>query len=304
MSVRATLVVVAALLGLAAVAASPATAAAETGPHGSENAIVVVVGDAVVRRGQVVDGVFVVSGDARIAGRVSGDVVVLSGDVVVSGTIEGNLFTAAGKSHLLPSAVVTGNVDYGSDRPDVSLDARVHGDVQEKSWPNLGGVVPVIGGLLFWLASSVSLALLGILALLIAPRAADAISARSRERIGPLIAIGIAIGIVLPVAGVIAAVTVLGLPLAIGIFLSLLPLGAIAYVASAWALGRAIVKPPRERTLSFLAGIAILRALALVPILGLLVDLVVVVFGLGLIGAAIGAARNPAEAEPARSLGS
>jgi hypothetical protein len=298
-SLRASLLAV--LLGSCALV-SPAAAAAAgggTGPRESEDPIVVIVGDVGVPRGETVDGVYVASGDARIAGRVKGDVVVLDGDVVVSGTIEGDLFTAAGTARLLPSAVVTGDVDYGSHHPDVSVDARVHGDVQRKSWPSFGGGLPLLGGLLIWLAVTVSLAVLGVLLLLIAPRAADAIHSRSRERIGPLIAIGIAIFIVLPVAGVIAASTLVGLPLAICVFLALLPLGAIAYVAAAWVLGRAVVKPPRERVLSFLAGIAIVRAVAIVPVLGLLVDLAAVIFGFGLIGAAIGAARSPEAAEDA-----
>jgi hypothetical protein len=304
-SLRATLLA-ALLLGLAALVPPAATAAAGGGttPRESEDPIVVIVGDAQVPRGETVDGVYVASGDTTIAGRVDGDVVVLDGDVVVSGTIEGDLFTASGTARLLPSALVTGDVDYGSHHPDVSVDARVRGDVQKKGWPSFNGGLPLLGGFLIWLAISISLAVLGILALLVAPRAADAIHARSRERIGPLIAIGIAIFIVLPVAGVIAAVTFVGLPLAICVFLALLPLGAIAYVTSAWALGRAIVKPPRERMLAFLAGVAILRAGALIPIFGLLVGLAAVIFGLGLIGAAIGAARGPGAPAPARTPGS
>jgi hypothetical protein len=47
------------------------------------------------------------------------------------------------------------------------------------------------------------------------------------------------------------------------------------------------------------AGLAILRVAALVPLLGFFVGLAAVIFGLGLIGAAIGAARNPPPAEPA-----
>jgi len=292
----------AALLALLAILA-PATAAATTGAH-EQDAIVVVSGDVAVEPGETVAGVFVVSGDARIAGTVDGDVFVLAGDVLVSGTIDGNLFTASGTARLLPSAEVGGDVNYADQRPDVALDARVHGDVAKEGWPEIGGLATLIGGFLFWLAISVSAAVLGVLLLLAAPRAADAVYARSRERIGPLIAIGIAILIVLPVAAVIAAVTVLGLPLAIGIVLALLPLGAVAYVTAAWALGRAILKPPRERALSFLLGLAILRAAALVPIVGLFVGLAALIVGLGLIGAAIGAAREPAETAPARSPGS
>ena len=58
------------------------------------------------------------------------------------------------------------------------------------------------------------------------------------------------------------------------------------------------------RILAFAAGLGILRLLALVPILGLLVGLAALVFGLGLIGAAIGAAREPSAPAPARSPGS
>jgi hypothetical protein len=145
---------------------------------------------------------------------------------------------------------------------------------------------------------------LGGLLLLIAPRAADALAARSRERVGRTIAIGVAILIVLPLVAFLAAITVLGLPLAFGIGLSLLPLGAIAYAVSAYVLGRRVVKPPRHRMLAFLAGLAILRVAALVPILGLLVGLAALVFGLGLIGVTIGAAREPSAPVPAQSPGS
>jgi hypothetical protein len=292
----------AALLALLALAAPALAPAAE--PGDSEDAIVVINGDVTVDRGETVDGVFVVNGDTRIAGRVDGDVVVLSGDVLVSGRIDGSLFAASGEARLLPSAEVTGDVTYGDEEPRVALDARVRGDVQKEGWPEFGGLLPWIAGFVFWLAISVSALLLGVLLLLIAPRAADALHRRTEERIGVVIAIGIAILIVLPVAAFLAAVTLVGLPLAIGIVLALLPLGAVAYVVSAWALGRRIVKPPHGRILSFLAGLAILRLCALVPILGLLVGLAAVVFGLGLIGAAIGAARNPDAPELAGSPGS
>ena len=82
---------------------------------------------------------------------------------------------------------------------------------------------------------------------------------------GPTIAIGIAIAIVLPIAAFIAAITLIGLPLAIGIGLALLPLGTVAYLVAAYALGRRMVEPPRHRMLSFLAGLGALRVAAYVP---------------------------------------
>ncbi len=295
----------AALLAFLAFAA-PASAGAVGVSDSSQgdDPVVVISGDVTVARGETVDGLYIGSGDARIDGRVDGDVVVLSGDVVLAGTVDGDLFTASGQARLLPSAEVTGDVDYADEHPDVSNAARVHGDVTKKSLPDLGGFASFLGGLIVWLAISASMAALGLLLLLLAPRSAEAIQARARERIGPTIAIGIAILIAVPVGAVIAAVTILGLPLAILVLLALFPLGAVAYVSAAWALGRRVLKQPRNRFLSFLVGIAILRAAALVPIVGALVGLGALIVGLGLIGAAIGATRAGAEPDPAEIPGS
>lgn len=279
---------------LALLAAAPGATAQSGGD--TEEATVVINGDVTVERGETVEGVFIANGDARIAGRVDGDVVLAAGDALVSGRIDGNLVTIAGQARLLPTASVGGDLVYGDERPQVAPAATVGGSVEKEDWPGSIELFPFIGAFVFWLAMSISAAVLGILLLLIAPRAADALFAQARERIGPTIAIGIAIFIVLPLAALLAAITLVGLPLGIGIGLALLPLAAIAYVTSAWALGRAIVKPPRGQILAFLAGLAILRALALVPILGVLVWLAAVVVGMGLIGGAIGAARKPAEA--------
>jgi cytoskeletal protein CcmA (bactofilin family) len=294
--VRRLLFLAAALPALLVLTAPGSASAAQAGSKAGD-AIVVIKGDVTVDRGEAVDGVVIISGDAKISGRVDGDVVLVSGDALVSGRIDGNLVTLSGRARLLPTANVRGDLNYGDEQPVIAPAATVAGSVSKENWTDSLDFAPFVGAIVFWLAVSISSAVLGILLLLIAPRAADAVFERTRERIGPTIAIGVAIAIVLPVTAFLAAITLVGLPLAIGIGLILLPLASVAYVIAAWALGRVILKPPRERILSFLAGLAILRAVALVPILGLLVWLAAVVFGLGLIGAAIGAAREPAEAQ-------
>jgi cytoskeletal protein CcmA (bactofilin family) len=269
----------------------PAASPAQTSDH-EEDAIVVISGDVNVPRGETVDGVFVISGDVRIAGRVDGDVVLVSGDAVVNGRIDGDLITIGGQARLLPRAFVTGDVRYGDERPIVAGSAIVRGDVTKKNGLDSLNLVPFLGALIFLVGTFISTVILGLLLLLIAPRAADAIEARSHERIGPLIAIGIAIAIALPIAAVIATATIVGLPLAFVILLSLLPLAAIAYCTSAWVLGRRMVKAPHNRYLAFLAGVALLEAVSLIPVVGWLVGFAAAVFGFGLIGAAIGRARE------------
>lgn len=290
-----------ALIALAALAL-PAVAPAQTA-NNEEDAIVVISGDVTVPRGETVDGVYIASGDLRLAGRVDGDVVLFAGDATVSGRIDGDLVTFGGQARLLPRAYVGGDVTYGDERPIVASSAIVRGDVNEEDWDDSAAFLPFVGAFVLWLGMTVSMAILGVLLLLIAPRAADALYTRSRERVGPVIAIGIAIGICLPLVAGLALVTLVGIPLGVVVGLALLPIAALAYVVAAYALGRRLVGEPRNRLWAFLAGLAILRALALIPFLGFLVGLAAVVFGLGLLGAAIGAAREPA-AEPARSPGS
>jgi hypothetical protein len=281
--------------------ALPAAAPGQTSEH-AEDAIVVISGDVDVPRGHTVKGIVVISGDVRVAGHVDGDVVLVSGDALISGKIDGSLVTIGGQARLLPSAFVRGNIHYADKRPVVAGSAIVRGDISRENGIDGLDLFPFISVFFLWLAVGVSMAVLGALLLLIAPRAASALEQRSHESVGPLIAIGIAVAIALPVAGAIAAVTLVGLPLALAIFFALAPLWAIAYCVSAWVLGRRVVKPPRNQFLAFLAGLAILRAAALVPVLGLLVGLAATVFGLGLIGAAIGAARG--RSQPAPSPGS
>lgn len=288
--------VLTALLAFAALA-QPTAAGAAARAH-DEGAVVVVSGDVDVPRGETVDAVVVVAGDVRIAGHAEGDVVVLSGDAIVSGRIDGDLVLASGHGRVLPGAFVGGDVRYGDEHPTVAGQARVVGDVTGENWTDAIDVLSVVGALTLWLSATVSSALLGLLLLLIAPRAAEAVQARAGGRVGPLIAIGLAIAICLPLAATLAAVTLLGLPLAGLILLSILPVLAVGYVAGAWALGRRLVGPPRNRFLAFLAGLGILRALALIPVLGFLAGLGAVIFGLGLLGAAIGSSRE-APAAPA-----
>jgi cytoskeletal protein CcmA (bactofilin family) len=298
----ASLLVLFAVAALALPAAAPAARAADS----DEDAVVVISGDVTVERGETVEGIVVASGDVRLAGRADGDVILFAGDATVSGRIDGDLITFGGQARLLPGAYVGGDVHYGDERPLVAGNAIVRGDVTEEDWDDGLELLPFVGAFVFWLGVTISMAILGVLLLLIAPRAANAVAARSRDRTGVVIAIGIAVAICLPLAAAIALVTLVGIPLGLLIGLALLPLASLAYVATAYALGRRIAGEPRSQIWAFLAGLAILRAAALVPILGLLIGLAAVVFGFGLLGAAIGAARDPdrLDAEPDRSPGS
>jgi hypothetical protein len=61
-------------------------------------------------------------------------------------------------------------------------------------------------------------------------------------------------------------------------------------------VGRWILKPPRSVIVAFLVGLAILRLLALIPIVAGIVGFAAAVIGLGAAAVAIWRARRPAPA--------
>jgi cytoskeletal protein CcmA (bactofilin family) len=272
--------------------AAPASAA-QAG--GSDQAVVVITGDVVVSPGDNVDGVVVVNGDVRIAGRVDGSVVVINGTTTVSGTVNGDLVTVAGPARVLPGARIDGDVQYGDEKPVIAPGATVTGDVKHEGWNDAAGVFALVGALALWVAMTVSTLILGLLLLVAAPQAADAVLRQAREQPWFAVAIGVAVLIALPLVGVVAGATLIGLPLGIALLMAMIPLGAVGYVTSAWLLGRRIVGPPRHRFVAFFAGWGILRGLALIPAFGFLVAFVAVLFGVGALGLALGAARRDVE---------
>ena len=151
------------------------------------------------------------------------------------------------------------------------------------------------GRLAWWFAYSISTLILGLLLLLLAPALDLAIDRASRDRTGAAIGTGAAAFFLLPIVAVLFLVVVVAIPLGLFLLLALALLYTVGYTAAAHAFGRRLVKQPKSRFLAFLAGWAILRALALIPFVGGLAFILATIFGLGVL---LVAARRPASAPP------
>jgi hypothetical protein len=92
--------------------------------------------------------------------------------------------------------------------------------------------------------------------------------------------IGLLTFFLIPIVGVIALITIVGLPLGAGLLLAMLPIYGLAYTTSAFVVGR-LVSKQGARIMAFIVGLAILRVLALVPFLGGLVWFLATLLGLG-----------------------
>jgi hypothetical protein len=213
--------------------------------------------------------------------------------------VDGDVIALRKRITLAPSAQVNGDIVYADERPVIPSGATVYGDVRHLDAADVsipfGTFVAV--HVAIWLAVTVSTLALGLLLLWVAPRAAEAAFEVAKRAAGPAIGWGAAIFFGLPLAALVALVTLVGIPLGVMLLLALLPLWAVGYVTTAWLLGRALVSgPDRGRLRAFLAGWGVMRAIAFVPFLGGLAGFGAVVFGLGVLAVTLWQDRRP---EPA-----
>ena len=279
-------------LALLILAAAPASAAGQAANGSFTGDRVVITGPVTIDSGETADDVVVIDGPVVVAGRVRGDLVVVSGRVRISGTVAGDVVAVAERATLAPGARIGGDLIYGDERPVVPPGATVAGDVDRVSVGEITDPVGFIGAAAVWIAVSVSALVFGLLLLWLAPRALEAAFAAARTSPGVTIGWGLLLFFGLPILAVIALVTLVGIPLGVALLLALVPLYALGYTTSAWLLGRRLVGPPRGRVLAFLAGLAILRVLAIIPIVGGIVWFAATVAGLGALLVATWRARR------------
>jgi hypothetical protein len=269
-------------LGLLLCLAIPAVAPALADAADPQERIVI-TGPVVVDRGDTTGDVVVIDGDVLVRGTVDGDLVVLQGDVTLRGTVKGDVIAGKDKVIVGDRGRIDGDLRYGDEKPEGATSDKVGGDVERFDFESIAapaGVGIVLG---LWLAVTFSIFLLGLVLLLLFPRAADAVA---RSGAGKSLLVGLLTFILLPILALVALVTIIGLPLGFVLLL------AIGYVSAAWAIGRRILKPPKARILAFLVGLVILRLLALIPFVGGLISFLATLLGLGALALAAGRARK------------
>lgn len=253
-------------------------------------ALVVVTGRAEVGADEELDTVVIFDGPATIEGTVREVVVALNGDVRVSGTVEGDAVALNGQVIVADGGRVGGDV-VSRRSAAVEPGATVNGEVRRFDPEVFDAWFGVVTRLAWWLAVSLSALVLGLLLVWLAPRVVDATLSVSRTAAGPVIGWGLAALVAGPVAAVIMMVTLVGIPLGLYLLVALGVVSVLGYTTSAWLLGRLMVREPRSRALAFLAGLAVLRAIALVPFLAGLVWFLAAVFGTGALAVAAWRAR-------------
>jgi hypothetical protein len=277
--------------GLLLVSLAAPARAQDDGSGGDENDQVVLTGQLLIEADRTVDTAAIFNGPATIEGTVREDLFVLNGDTEISGTVNGDVVVFNGDVAVRSGAEIGGDLVTQST-PQVEDGATIRGsrtNVATKFDYDMGGFA---GRFVWWLGYTVSVLILGLLLLALAPHLDEAVVETIRARLGSSIGWGIGLFLLLPIASVLLIVTVVGIPLGLFVLFALALIYTIGYTVATLGVGRLVMRSS-SRYAAFLVGLVILRAFALIPVLGGLLWLLASVWGLGLLAVAIRAGHTP-----------
>ncbi|NHN60407.1 MULTISPECIES: polymer-forming cytoskeletal protein [Halorussus] len=271
--------------------------------RGTVNGDLTAAGGNVYVTGRVNGDLQAMAGNVRINGTVTGDASAVGGNVVLAsgGRIGGELNAGAGSVEidgevgedasvggdtitLGPSAVVGGDFVYDGTL-NRAEGARVAGQVREDT--NLGEgvgftgpIVPTwVEGVYGFLANLV----LGAILLVVFPRFSAGVAGRASETPLRSGGVGLLTFVGIPVLFVLLLLSLVGIPLALLVIL-LYPLALwIGYVYGAFALGAWALglTDADSRWLALALGVFVVSIVGFVPILGGLIQFLVLLLGLG-----------------------
>jgi len=240
-------------------------------------------GDLVVDSAAVIGhNAYLIGGNIKVDGAVRGGLLATGGNVALNGVIGQDVEVASGSLRLGPRAQIGGNLRYRVSKDQVHIDpaAKVSGTITAlpvSKGPGLFHWFWTIGGLLA-----------GAVVVLLLPRFTTEAAERLGQRPLRSIIVGVVVGILTPIAIFVAAITVLGLPLAIITTTVFLFFAAVSLVPAAIWLGERILhdRTPLGRQnaiVNFFLGALILLVVDIVPVVGGVVTLIASCIGFGAI---------------------
>jgi len=230
-----------------------------------------------------------VGDDARLAGntvqvdgRVERNLRIGAATAVIGGQVGGNVEANAQRVSVLPGAAIDGDlIVRAAHPPEISPEARVGGQVKYEEIEQ-GGMG---GWMVLWLLGFLALLILGLPVLAFSPSWPARIAELMTARFAASMLTGLALLVLVPLAIVLLAVTIIGIPLAaVMLALYFVVLAAsgvfVSYEVGAWLLAR--MGRPAARPWQRLAiGAAIVSLAILLPVVGWLFALLVVMLGTG-----------------------
>ena len=178
-----------------------------------------------------------------IDGRLGRDLLLMDGETTISGTIDGEVRVKGRNMSIATSAQVGGPVRYEGDNPaNIASGAKLASPVEFTKREHKSRYTE--GHYYLWrVIWTAAFVLFGLVLFLLLPKFSEE-TVRAGERFGAPVGLGVLVFFAVPIAAVIACITVVGIPLGIltlglwilGLFTSEIVVGA---VVGNWILGRA-----------------------------------------------------------------
>lgn len=227
------------------------------------------------------------AGSMEVFGPIGKGITAGAGTLMIANSVGGDVVTGVGELDLGPRAVINGGLNYMSEeKARISDGASVSGVVKQQLPPKgpdeKDKEVFLAGAAVGWVIFKfLSLLVIGLILLWALPvfmkNASEAVTKQPLQSLG----IGFLVLILVPIASVILMMTVVGLPIGLVALLGYFFLLYISKVFVALAVGVRILGPKQNQHLSLALGLLILSIVLVVPVLGGLVDFVVMLLGLG-----------------------
>jgi cytoskeletal protein CcmA (bactofilin family) len=256
----------------------------------------------------VTQDVNIFASNATLEGKIGRDVLASAQTLTYKAATARNAELTAESINLQASSSIGGNLNFTSKADSLAnQDQVVAGTAThypyniDKKQEQPKTVGKYLAGPLYWFAA---FALIGVLLLLALPRFMQRIEQVSVRQPWLTLGCGFLALLVVPLLSVAAMLSLIGIPLGIIMFASFVVALLLSEVVAAYAFGRFLAdklgwKTRGQRYIALALGLFILLLLALVPILGGLVMLVGVLWGLGLLGMSF--KNSKGSAKPAKA---
>jgi hypothetical protein len=229
--------------------------------------------------------------------------VLVDGDATLSGTVDGDVVVVRGTLTLQPTAHVTGDVNVARGNVVTENGATVDGSIVHRSY-DWSGWDFLLFSIYLWVSLTIVILIAGLVFAAVGGRQLMGSANLISDQTGGTILAALIVGIGIPILAVIAMLTILGIPLGIGLLLFLIPaLWFFGYLVAGTKIGAVILRQHDNPHpyLAVVLGLILLQVIGLIPFIGGLISFIAGLLGTGaLVLYAWNAWRGPGTAAPAR----
>jgi len=228
--------------------------------------------------------ILALTGSLNINGPVGGDISATAGEVRINGIVEGNVVVKADKLILGKNALIKGDLNYKTKEAEFNED-QVKGEIIKRDVKKM--IFPFVSKIGWGIFGSLALLIYGLLIVLIMPITSGKLVDSIRTEYWKNLLYGFLAMILIPIAAILVAITLIGIPVAIIMIILYISALCIAPIFVAILVGKLILKKQKKLVLPLILGIVIYLVLASIPFIGGFIRLAAVLLGFGAITSAL-----------------